>query len=90
MRSDLENALLEIINDGTCEGFGDVEFYGKYVSLVEDYDDCDYVVTEDHLGFVYVDGPHEHIEIGAGGYYQPARRIFEELQEDWDNWQEND
>lgn len=84
MRTELENALLERINSGTCEGFGDVETYG-YVSLVEDYDDDDFVVIEDHLGFMTV-SRFTHIDIDAGGYYQPARKYFNTLRDEYDAW----
>lgn len=84
--NELAETLHNLTLDGTCEGFGDVEMFGKYVSMVEDFEDEDYLVIEDGQGFVTIEGPFAPIEIdGAvgGGYFCPVRRRFDEMCAEW-------
>lgn len=50
---------------------------GMEVSLVEDYQDLDWLIVETPAGTAY--HAFENIEIGSQGYFQPARLQFDEL-----------
>ena len=85
----LAETLYSLTLDGTCETGGSIEAPTGWFALVEDYNDSDWIVREDHDGFVTIDGPHEHIDIDpttGGGYFQPARRIYDALTDEWIEW----
>lgn len=95
--SELAEALHGLSLDGTCETFGDVEAPVGHVSIVLDYcapdgdatdfaADGDYIVREDSAGFVTIEGPFEHVDIDADGYYCPVERRADELRAEWDTW----
>lgn len=88
-----DEELYRITLDGWCESSGDVESPVGWFALVEDYEDCDWIVREDTFGFVDIEGPFDHIDIDTsvgGGYYQPARRRFEELCDEYGAWMGDD
>lgn len=77
--SELAETLYGLTLDGTCDTSGDVDAPEGWFALVEDHEDMDWIVREDHFGFVTIEGPLDHIDIGSDGYYQPSRVRFDEL-----------
>ncbi len=78
--------LYELTLDGTCEDSGNVDAPCGWFALVEDHEDYDWIVRQDDQGFITCEGPFEYIDISREGYYQPARKRYEELEAEYSEW----